>query len=252
MVPLDPAAARFARSWLGAPEGPGLLALRHALAYRRPGLWGDRPGSPRSVVLVREGDGGLEAFGAGEAEPAVGWLVGHLRAFTLQAPDDWLDAVTARLAGVEFEEVETWSGPRDAAAGPVATRRLTFVDAEAFARSAPTWGLRGWRTYPELVTHGVAFGVPHGQGFAALAWVFDQADPYAALGTYTAPRYRRLGLGRAAASALVRHLVERRGKIPLWSTPVRNAPSRALAESLGFSPRTTETLARWSPKIGDE
>ena len=109
----------------------------------------------------------------------------------------------------------------------VVTRRLTSRDRDAFTAIAPPWGLRGWRSYPALIEHAAAFGVPDGDGFVALAWVFDQADLYDALGVYTVPRYRRLGLGRAAASALFAHVVHACGRVPLWSTRPDNEPSRA-------------------------
>ena len=46
------------------------------------------------------------------------------------------------------------------------------------------------------MAYGSAFGVPHrnANGFAALAWVFDQNPYFAAVGVYTPPRFRRLGL----------------------------------------------------------
>ncbi len=287
MGPLDAAAARYVRSWLGPPPGPGLLALRHALVYRRPGLWGDHPSAPRSVLLVREGDGRLEVFGAGAPEPAVAWLASQVRPFTLLSPDDWHEVVRDRLgvAEVDPEGVETWSGgvigpalrvesstksapstdserqatffasvgPK-AAAGPakvnkpaVTTRRISPGDFAAFTAGAPSWALRGWRSFPALVEYGAGFGVPHGSGFASIAWVFDQVDGYDSVGVFTTPRFRRLGLGRAAASALIEHIVLRRGKIPLWSTTPLNAPSRALARMLGFSVTNTETLLHWPP-----
>lgn len=255
MVPLDPNAARHVLSWLGPPSGPGLLALRHALAYRRPGLWGDDPGSPRSLILVRDGDGQIEAFGAGRPAPAVSWLVGHRRGFTLHAPESWFGPVRARVGAVDRAGVETWSGgagrglPASRAGSPrVATRRLSAADLPAFTSGAPGWGLRGWRSFPALIEHGAAIGAPHGPGFAALAWVFDQADGYDALGVYTAPRFRRLGLGRAVAASLVEHVVSRRGKVPLWSTPADDDASRGLARALGFSVAATETLLRWPPR----
>lgn len=252
MVPLDPAGVRDVTARLGPPAGPGLLALRHALAFRRPGLWGDSPSAPRSVLLVREGGGQFEAFGAGAPEPAVGWLAGHRRGFSLLAPDTWLDAVRARVGGVDRDEVETWSGgpgpPAGTPPGGVVTRRLTAGDLAAFTAAAPAWGLRGWGSYPALIEDAAAFGVPRGAGFAALAWVFDRAGRYDALGVYTAPRYRRLGLGRAAVSALVAHVVDQRGRVPLWSTRPDNKPSRALARALGFSPAVSETVLRWPPR----
>ena len=133
MVPLDAAAARYVRTWLGPPPGPGLLALRHALVYRRPGLWGDHPSAPQSVLLVREGDGRLEVFGAGAAEPAVGWLAAQVRPFTLLSPDDWHEVVSDRLGGAEIEPdgAETWSGGLIAPIGRV----------ETSSKSKPTSGL---------------------------------------------------------------------------------------------------------------
>jgi GNAT superfamily N-acetyltransferase len=267
MVPLDKPATRYVRTWLGPLLGPGLLALRHALLFPMPGLWGDDPVQPQSVILVRDGDDQREAFGAGEPEPAVGWLIDQHKAFTLHAPDDWLEAVRARLGGVEKDSVETWtedgssmslrrskgSSARSSAAPTlkpapprVVTRRLTLRDFAWFTRLAPTWGLRSWRTYPLLMDHGAAFGVPHQRGFAALAWVLDQADAYDAVAVFTEPRFRRLGLGRAAASALIEHIVRRRGKIPLWSTLPDNEASRFLARSLGLSVAATEHLVRWA------
>ncbi len=253
MIPLDTAAAPEVIHRLGLPAGPGLLALRHALRFRQPGVWGDSATTPRSLILIREGDGQLEAFGAGEPEPAVGWLVelGHRQAFTLHAPEAWLDAVHARVGEVDQDEVETWSLLSRVPAltsGPAATRRLTLDDVGGFDALAPSWALRGSGPSPALIEHAAAFGVPHGAGFAALAWVFDQADDHAALGLFTAPRYRRLGLGRAAASALGSHLVDR-GRVPLWATHGRNDASRALARTLGFVLTVTEPLLRWPPRV---
>jgi len=276
MVPLDPLAVRSLRSWLGEPTGPGLLALHHALAYQRPGLWGDHARVPRSVVLVREGDDQLEAFGAGEPGPAVGWLASQGRAVSLVAPTAWLDAVGGRVGPLEQGTIETWTidpfdltmasmldgaeldmdrefdpageASRRPRTSVVATRRLVADDAAAFAAAAPPWALRGWGTFSALVAFGAGFGVPHGDTFAALAWIFDQSAGFDALAAYTAPRYRRLGLARAAASALIHLVARNRRKVPLWSTTPDNTPSLGLAHSLGFSCQATEPLVRWPPR----
>jgi GNAT superfamily N-acetyltransferase len=280
MVPLDPLAVRSLRSWLGEPDGPRVLALHHALAYQRPGLWGDHARVPRSVVLVREGDDQLEAFGEGEPEPAVAWLAGQGRPVSLVAPATWREALDTRVGAIEQAAIETWTidpfdlamttmfdapepDPRPARApasraapGPepaaprrlVATRPLITSDAAAFAAVAPVWALRGWGTFSSLVAFGAGFGVPHGNTFAALAWVFDQSSGFDSIGVYTVPRYRRLGLARAAASALVSQIARRRRKIPLWSTPPENEASLGLARSLGFTAQATEALVRWPPR----
>ena len=259
MVPLEDDGIEHARSWIPAPK-PGLLALHHALAYRRPGLWGDDARLPRCVVLVREGDGGLEAFGAGLAEPAVGWLVGLGRAVALLAPEaEWWEAVLARVEAAEIGEVETWGvvPGRAPAVGPSPTRPILVRalgpnDEQAFLGSAPSWALRGWGSYARLVEHGEAFGVPHGTGFAALAWVFDRtrAPAFDAVGVFTAGRFRRLGLGRASASRLIGQIVEQRRGAPLWSCASENTGSHALARALGLGLLATEPLLRW-PASGD-
>jgi RimJ/RimL family protein N-acetyltransferase len=251
MIPLGAEARHRALSWVGSDEGPGVLALRHALIHGRPGVWGDDPDDPRSVVLVREGDGAHEAFAAGRPEPAAVWLAGQERPVALLAPEDWEPSIRAEVGPVARAEVQTWFDPPPRPPGgpgpAIGSRRLTRDDGDAFARSAPPWALRSWGSFPALVRHGAAFGVPHSAGFAALAWVFDQTTRFDAVGAYTEPRFRRLGLGRAAASALLAHILSERHKAPLWSTRADNLASRALAESLGFSDRVDEILLSWPP-----
>lgn len=251
MVPLDAEAARFVRSWLGPASGPGLLALRHALDWGRPGLWGDHPRRPLSVVLLRPGDDGREAFGEGEPGPAVSWLARGGGTVTLLAPEGWEGAVASEVGEFERATVQTWTptGPlRRPPAPHVATRRLAVADRAAFVAEAPTWALRAWGTFGAMIAHGAAFGVPNGEGFAALAWVYDQSHRHDALGVHTAPRFRRLGLGRGAATALIAHVVRDRCKFPLWSTSPENEGSVGLARALGLSVAATQTLLRWPPR----
>jgi GNAT superfamily N-acetyltransferase len=250
MVPLDPAGARYARSWLGPPRGPGLLALRHAVEFPRPELRGDHATKPHSLLLTRDGDGPLEAFGAGDPEPAIRSLQTLGQAFTLHAPERWQAAVRARLGPVEEHRVETWTARNLAAPAPsVNVRQLSHDDGPAFVETVPSWALRGWVTFSALIAHGAGFVVttPDRDDFAAVAWVFDQAGAFDSLGVFTMPQFRRLGLGRAVASALVVQIVRDRGKVPLWSTAPGNEPSRALARALGFSLASDEPLLRWAP-----
>jgi GNAT superfamily N-acetyltransferase len=258
MVPLDSVAVNFLRSWLGEPPGPELLALHHAMIHPRPGLWGDDARTPRSVVLIREGDNQLEAFGAGEPEPALGWLAGHGRAVSLIAPPLWRYRVSGWVGAFEWAEVETWSlaqqnrvpfVPRSRRRS-IEARPLTLADAGAFAEVAPAWALRSWGSFASLIEHGAAFGVPHGSGFVSLAWIFDESSRFDAIGIFTVPKFRRLGLARAASTTLLGHIIDRRSKAPLWSTTAENPASLALVQSLGFSMRSTEPLLRWRPRPG--
>jgi len=84
-------------------------------------------------------------------------------------------------------------------------------------------------SFPQLIEHGAAFGVPYGDGFASLAWTFDESARFDSIGIFTVPKFRRLGLARASATALMGHIVYRRKKSPLWSTTAENPASQKLA-----------------------
>ncbi|MDR3639487.1 MAG: GNAT family N-acetyltransferase [Isosphaeraceae bacterium] len=254
LKPLDPArpaVARFVERAL-ASDVVGLLALRHALAHGLPGFWGDDPHAPASLLFVREGDGVTEAFGLGAPDSAVGWLAGLRTPVALAAPAHWRRVVEARFLGCQRSTVITCilgpPGQGPGAAPRVAVRQLTAHDEAAFAAVAPQWALRGWVTFDALLTRGAAFGVPHGDGFASLAWVFDETDHYDALATCTMLPFRRLGLARASALALREHVRGLRRKLPLWSASADNRASLALAASLGFVPRIAETILHWPPQ----
>jgi GNAT superfamily N-acetyltransferase len=91
---------------------------------------------------------------------------------------------------------------------------------------------------------GAAFGVEVGSGFGALAWVDATDGRYETVGLFTTPKYRQLGLGRAAARALIRHILIDRRRQPLWASSVENVPSNGLACSLGMVASISEPLLR--------
>jgi GNAT superfamily N-acetyltransferase len=229
-----------------------LLDLHHALAHHRRGLWGDDAKAPKSVLLFREGDGQSETFGAGAPEPALEWLLGRAwRTIALWAPNDWRAAVEHRVGAVERVETSILSAS-GADLRPVSTavavRRMTADDPEPLLLDLlPDWALFGWTSVRDLVEHAAGFVVPHGARYAALAWVYSQTKRYDAIGVTTAPRFRRLGLGRAVASALIHEIVHLRRKVPVWTTNPGNAASLALARSLGFSQVVAEPFLRWRP-----
>jgi len=251
MVPLDDEAIARVLTWHVGEDRA--LSLRHALIHRRPGLLGDHPRTPRSVLLVRETDDpeGWHIFGAGVAEPAVGWLARLGQAFSLLAPESWEGAVRRRSSTVLRGMVETWvrsvktsEPPRSSP--PIATRRLTLADARSFAACSPEWALRGWGEFGRLIEKGAAIGVPTRDGrFASLAWIFEADHNRDALAIATDLRFQRLGLGRAAASALIDCVEAERRKTALWTVSSTNLASKALARSLGFSPRSRESVLRW-------
>ena len=118
-----------------------------------------------------------------------------------------------------------------------------------FEAAVPSWGLRGWGSYEKMIEAGAsAFGLFDGEGLASASWVFDEAGDFSGSAVYTAPRFRRLGLGYATAYASIWREIEGRGRLPIWSTSSENTASLALAGLLGFEHATDETLIRWPPR----
>jgi ribosomal protein S18 acetylase RimI-like enzyme len=247
MVPVIAQSAERLLSWEDGSRRA--VALHHALLFRRPGVWADSARRPRSVVLLRRGETHWEAYGSGDPEPAVAWLARRRAPVALLAPDGWAEVVEARIA----EPIRRSTLPvrflSEAALRPsspgVPTRRLTPGDAPALAAALPSWAMRAWDSPEECLARGAVIGVPYRDGFASLAWVTESDRHFDALGVWTDPRYRRLGLGRAAASALIEHVLGPRRKDPLWATTAENAASKALADSLGFTLELDEPLLRF-------
>ncbi len=252
MVPLRLKGPDWVRKADDAPHRS--TAFRHATLHERPGLWGDDPDRPRSAVWLREGDDGAwEAFGAGRPSPAIGWLANRAdgRPIALLAPPSWEGPIRMLGGRVEVGMIQTRLLPESSRlperSGRVEVRRLTEDDSSAFESAAPGWSLRSWGDYGALIARGAAFGVPIPGGFASLAWTYESDLEHDKIGVATRPRFLKLGLGGAAASALVVHIVRERRKSPLWVTSPENAASIALADSLGFSIGVEEKLLRWTP-----
>ena len=252
MVPLLIRGPDWVRKADDAPHRS--TAFRHASLHQRPGLWGDHPVRPTSAVWLREGDeGGWEAFGAGRSSPAVGWLAGRSegRPMALLAPPSWEGPVRLIGGQVEASTIQTRSFPESLGPPPpaprVEVRRLGIEDREPFEATAPPWALRSWGDFATLLLRGAAFGVPMPGGLAGLAWTCESDIEHDKLGVATLPRYRGLGLGKAAAAALLDHVARIRRKTPLWVTGRDNTASIALAVALGFSDPVEEKLLRWTP-----
>ena len=257
MVPVGRGAATV---MLALGDGPGsgsrshrLVALEHAASRSRPGLWGDHPDVPSCLVWLREGDDAIEAFAAGEPGLAIPWLAGRAegRSIRLAAPEGWEAAARLEAGEVGRGAVASLVRPSPLAAmagPPVEVARLGPDDRRAFEDAAPPWALRAWGSYFELLTRGSAFGVRSGSGFASLAWVFESGRRFDKVGVATVPRFQRLGLGRAAARALVMDVERTRRKRPLWTTAPDNAESLTLARALGFAGEVAEPLILWEPE----
>ena len=251
MVPLAPDAAEHVLSWEDGTAPRRRPApcpdLAPAGAVGRPS---EPSGQRRAAPRGRRAVGGLRRRPSRAGRRLA--RRGRTGTVALLAPAFWEPAVRAAVGPVERAgiEIRFHRGLDPKSDGlpdrpRIATRRLTPGDAAAFAATAPGWALRGWGSFADLIAHGAGFGVPGGAGLAALAWILEQGRQVDLVGVYVAPRFRRLGLGRAVAAALVAHIVGERRRSPLWVHAPENAASRALGRSLGFTVAVSETLLRW-------
>ncbi len=83
---------------------------------------------------------------------------------------------------------------------------------------------------------------------AGLNW---RSDRFAEMYVHTKSPYRRKGLGRSVVAALVQSVLEQ-GQIPLYVVGDDNAPSKQLAESIGFvKSHVSEILIEGSLRVQD-
>ncbi len=250
MIPVEPATVD---RLLGTePVSHRSTALRHASIHQQPGLWGDRPDRASSVVWLREGDENRwEAFATGEPEPALDWLARTLpgQTIALLAPRSWENPVRSREEPVATATIRTWRGwqSRDRPVSQQKHQKLSIDSEAGFRQLAPSWALRSWGSFEALIESGLAIGVATAEGWIALAWTYESDLIHDKIGVVTHPRYRRLGLGRDVAGALVDAIVNDRRKRPIWVTSSENTASIALANSLGFRNPDSETLLIWTP-----
>jgi GNAT superfamily N-acetyltransferase len=234
------------------PMSHGSTALRHAMMHQRPGLWGSDPARPSSIAWLRAGDDQTwEAFASGVPGPALDWIAPRIGSGTvaLVAPRSWEGAIRRRGVSVETATILMFSqlDLMKLAGFSTDSRALTVADAPAFESVAPAWALRSWGDFGLLIDRGLALGLFSAEGLVSTAWTYESDPTHDKIGVATLPRFRRLGLGRRVASALLDRVVRDRLKEPIWVTSSANAGSIALAKSLGFANPSAETLFRWTP-----
>jgi hypothetical protein len=242
---------------LGAGMLPGRrapcrdLAVRHALAEGTARVLADGRGS--SVLVIRRGVRRVEVMGLGKPGPALAWLAEFERSgpLALLAPEDWAGPAVDAIGVEGGAIVRTWSEAPISIphSGLAQVRRLGVEDEHSFVAAVPAWAGLTWASFVRLVEVGAAFGVEDrsSRSFAALAWVHEQDERRDALAVWVGTQYRRLGLGYSAAAALLRHVVEARGKRPTWTCGAENAASAALAGRLGYAGPVDEGLLRRRP-----
>ena len=154
MVPLTKAAARYAPGGSARPRRPGCWRSATPSAYDRPGLWGDDGRTPKSVILVREGNGQLKAFGAGESNrpsPGCSGRTESSRCTPLSRGTSRSPTTSGRSTAPSSRPGPTATRASDPSETPdddprplpkVAAWRLNPSHKGAFEAFVPPWGLR--------------------------------------------------------------------------------------------------------------
>lgn len=235
---------RLAPWFVPERPGPGTLAA-HVLLTGHGSLWTDHPAAPR-VAVARCGSFRVLR---GDPRPLSPELLAPLQRGQFSAPDEFLP-----LLGRSFGAVTPWvrlictqqhrPRRRPVPAG-VRLRPLTPADAARLDAAGPElrWVTETWGSSRALVAAGGAWGAFVDGRLVSLAACHLRGLAHEDLAVATSPEFRRSGLALAcvlATATAARH----RGKLPTWTTPRSNGPSRALAEAAGFRP-VREELAYW-------
>lgn len=119
--------------------------------------------------------------------------------------------------------------------GPPAGWTIVPADVSDFGRQGTVVPREFWRDAPQFLAHGGGWRAESDGTRGALAFGSFRFDDRLEIGIETAPPARGRGLGAATAARMIAGVLER-GLTPVWACRAGNAPSRRLAEKLGFRP----------------
>ncbi|MFC5643843.1 GNAT family N-acetyltransferase [Kitasatospora cinereorecta] len=233
-------------SWF-LPETPGPDTLAaHVLQTGNGGIWTDRAESPRVALLHC----GPQRVLRGDPRYVAPDRLALLGRGQFSAPDCFLP-----LLGRTFVHVFPWvrvictqqrrpATHRDLPAD-VRLRQLGPADAVHLDALAPglRWITETWGSGRALAFAGTAWGAFADDRLVSLAVGHLRGLAHEDVAVATVPEYRRRGLALACVRATTA-AIRRRGRMPSWTVPRSNDPSRALAAAAGFVPVRAE-VAYW-------
>jgi GNAT superfamily N-acetyltransferase len=207
--------------------------------------------------------------GAAFAGQRVAFALATPRACVVTVPADWYAAARAALArlrpgeafdtqrlaavfGPAAERVvgPAWQAHLDTAsftpADPRGTRLLTPTDRAALATLASAGHHLDWQHSAIDPDRPPLFGCFAAGTLVAAGTLSPWRARFWSVGIITHPDHRRRGYGRAVVSAMSRHGLER-GWLLRYQTLLANAPSVALARSLGYQEHALTIAVRLTP-----
>jgi GNAT superfamily N-acetyltransferase len=194
------------------------------------------------------------------------WLFRHHASLCLSVPPDSVEGVRAAVRAYTLESLFSEAGigallgprieriigpayqgyverPQFRSAPHPGVRALSRTDQAALQRLADACEVDAWKHAGMAVDEPHVFGCfVHNQVVAAARYRPAWGEA-ATIGVVTHPAYRRRGYGRAVVSAATAQGLEA-GFIVLYQTLLGNAPSVALATSLGYQRYATHLAVR--------
>lgn len=231
-----------AAQWLG--DRPHTVLPAHALLTGRGQAWippGDDPNDPRAL-LIRMDVAPAEPVGFGRDAEALACMLMEL--------DGWThinvgDALAQTLPPVIHTRTGRTLKPYGdlyfvlLTVGPSFTdpsvRLLGEDDIDLFVTAPPPVAAADRKTAAMILREGLCAGAIVGGQLVSRVQSYARTPRHADLGAATAEAFRGRGLVTACASLLTDELRKRK-IIPVWSCGEGNAPSRRVAEKLGFAP----------------
>jgi GNAT superfamily N-acetyltransferase len=128
-------------------------------------------------------------------------------------------------------------------------RHVRLEEVTTFAAELDPALVYNFRSHEEFVTRGVGFGIVHEGMFVSGASAAAVGGGKVEIEIQTHGRFRRRGLARAVAAALIQYCLEH-GLEPCWDAA--NEPSAALARQLGFHSTGKYEAYRVKPPEGKD
>lgn len=225
------------------PDAPPTLIARALLLAGRDEIrvCADDPAQPAFVAVEWQTAAGHTLTLAGDAmHPALPAYLHTLRGpLTLHAPAALAGRLAALRPDLAPRPMATFTPSLGAEAAfsalpPGGVRRLRPNDARHLA-PFPAW-LWGAYGSPERASRdGIVYARYLRAEIVSLAATVGRTERYDAIGAYTIARARRNGFARECAARLIAAVVTERGTQPMWTCAADDAPTVALAASLGLT-----------------
>jgi RimJ/RimL family protein N-acetyltransferase len=227
------------RAWF-TPEDPGPVIFSHIRHSGFGRCMVDRWPDPGAVLVESGGNYDLRGNPDVLADSSLDDVAGFVQA------SSGFERLLRRIdpgVGVWDRVIAVLPDDVDIPAPDPRIRRLTELDAAALARlpEEMSWISRTWGGPSGLAASQRAWAAHHKQSVVAVAVPFFVGEKFEDIGVVTHPEFRRQGLSRACAAAVLADIRSRR-HTPTWTTSPDNAGSLAVAERLGFRSHHRDVL----------